>query len=108
MARFSRYSGAGKKAMKNLYKTIILPLVFLSSSATLSATKDDVLRANAEKFVRQIREKDSRAILQTYPMTGIFTALYTCRTHRNAIGLMAGPSSLQIPLKTKSKTAKYA
>jgi len=61
--------------MKNLYKTIILLLVILSLSATLSAAEDDDLRTSAEKFVRQICEKDSQAILHSYPMTDEFRAI---------------------------------
>ena len=61
--------------MKNLCKTTILLLAVLSLSATLSAAEDDALRASAEKFIRQICEKDSQAILQTYPMTDEFKAI---------------------------------
>ena len=61
--------------MKSIYKKIILPLAVLSLSTTLNATEDDVLHTSAEKFVQQICEKDSQAILQTYPMTDEFKAI---------------------------------
>ena len=56
--------------------------VFLMAVALYSPTmfcllgaEDDVLRTSAEKFVRQICEQDTDAILQSYPMTDEFKAI---------------------------------
>jgi len=53
-------------------KAFIFLAVSLCLSATLKGAEDDVIRNIAEKFVRQIEEKDTDAILQSHPMTNEF------------------------------------
>ena len=55
--------------------TILLVACLLVSSATyLSAAKNDDIRDIAEKFVRQVVERDTDAVLQSYAMTDEFRA----------------------------------
>ena len=65
--------------MKNVYlnNAIILLTVCLlkASCPNLNGAENNDLRTTAEKFVHQICEKDTDAVLQTYPMTDEFKAI---------------------------------
>jgi len=55
-------------------KAFIFLAISLCLSATLKGTEDDIIRNIAERFVRQIEERDTNAIFQSYPMTNEFRA----------------------------------
>jgi len=61
--------------MKQIGGLIFLAVCLLvSSAAYLYATENDDIRDVAERFVRQVVERDTDAVLQSYPMTDAFRA----------------------------------